>query len=1144
MKRGKKTSPTSTAIAGALSLVLFPAAGAAANEAGDTPDATPQTGSAAPKTQAGQAAPIEAVTPTPAAPDAAPEIAILFPPPETVLDLPSTEVVVQFPVGHQAQLSVNGKNVDPTQIGRTETDPASNLVTQFWYGVSLDEGSNTLTAEVSAEGNVGSLIECKVAVRGAPKRLTLRPAQKRAPADGRSRVVLVGELLDAAGNRSNRDAVVTLITSAGSFDEEDYSEDAPGFQVLATQGRFTATLRTGLQAQTVVLGATTGDLQSYTQIEFETALLPGLVAGVFQIRLGSQEGDLYRSFRDFLAPGNDTKLPLRVYSAAFATGQLGNWQLTGAYNSERRLNPDPQGRVALGDVAEADQVYPLYGDNASSTRLAQSRDRVFLRLERNRDYALWGDYGTQEFATRAQEFSATTRQLHALKGNYHVGNLQFTGFYGDNVQGFARDTLAPDGTSGYYFLSQRLLIVGSENVTLELEDLERPGVIVARKSLLRGADYEVDYDRGTLLFRQPLLRTDTGPFGEVLTRKIVVTYQYDGQDRSASALGSRLRYHFGSDVARERSIGTSYVRENQGTRRFELKGIDALLSLNNNGHLLAEYARSTNGEAGVRVDGSAFRVEAEREVFRGVQARVFGRSAGAGFANNATTSFVPGQTRLGTSWTARVGSATHLRLQYEREKNFGIAPQALTSLVTPGATAAPGTRLDNRLTSFSIGAEQRLGSTSLQTDWIARKREDRAGALAASSQQLLSRVSVPLASSLTFRALNTTTLSAQVDTVVSDRTSLGVDWAVRPGVEVRLAQELFHRGPLQGKSVTRLDTTSDYALNQNTQVLSRFSLLKGADGLSGQGTTGLKHGLLVARGLRLNLTYERVLGDFFNRSAAGPRQGELATGQSGAALGFAGGQNWGAGLEYTGRENLQASARYERQLSSGGGNTALSASISGKLSTPITALLHYQQAGATNRALGALGDTGHLKVGLAYRHPRHDRWNALLRYEYRRNPSTIPTTLLLGSGTGARDHTFAVEGIYAPSWRWEHYGKYAVRNSTSYLAQDFTSHSRIGLAQWRSTYRLGFSAELVGEARWVSQPSAGYQNRGFAVEAGFYLTPDLRLGAGYSFGKVDDVDFSGSRYRGGVYVGVTAKLNELFSGWGLQKRGNSKKQNR
>ncbi len=74
----------------------------------------------------------------------------------------------------------------------------------------------------------------------------------------------------------------------------------------------------------------------------------------------------------------------------------------------------------------------------------------------------------------------------------------------------------------------------------------------------------------------------------------------------------------------------------------------------------------------------------------------------------------------------------------------------------------------------------------------------------------------------------------------------------------------------------------------------------------------------------------------------------------------------------------------------------------------------------------------------------------------------------------------------------------------------------------------------MGEARVINQ--SDYTETGFVVEAGYYLTPNLRVAGGYAFGEIDDRDFDGSRSASGPYLGVTMKLNQLFSGFGLQKR--------
>jgi len=1075
-------------------------------------------------------------------------VQILSPTPDTIADDPATTVILQFPALSEVELQVNGQLVDKSLIGRTETDSKTNLTTQIWYGVSLKEGENTISAQVAGRTPVIT----RVILRGAPKRLTVETVEARIPADARSLAKVRGQLVDENGNRSNRDAVITLIPSAGEFIGADLKPDQPGFQVEAKKGEFTANLRSDLKAQTVRIRATANDLEAFTQVQFETALRPSLVSGVVDVRLGARGTDYYGKLRDFLPPNNDKRTQLDFHSAVFATGAVGDWLFTGAYNSDRALNEDCNCDNRLFKTYQfSEQNYPVYGDSSTVDAIAPSIDSVYLRFERSTgkaspDYAMWGDYNTEEFAQRSQQFTAITRQLHGFKTNYNLGNLQFTGLYGNNLEGFQRDTVAPDGTSGYYFLSRRILIPGSENVFIELEELNRPGTVLQRKQLNRGPDYEIDYDRGTILFRQPVLRTDIDDQGQVLVRRIVATYQYDSKDSNSNIYAGRLQYNFSRTLNSQSWLAATYLQENHGLRDFQLYGADAMISLGSQAKFIAEYAHSQN-ESDVMgmVSGDAYRLEAEANITNALQGRAYYRFADAGFANNATISFVPGQTRYGAQLTGKLTSSTNLRVQYDHEDNFGIAPQPLNTfeeLFTPRTQAIAGSKVDNSLSTISAGIQQRLGKATLGVDWIHRDRQDRisGSGLDSNSDQLRSRLSYPLARNLTFQAQNELTLSSDTDSVYPDRTILGLNWAAIPGINVSLAQQFYTRGQFDGNSITSLSINGEHKLGTDTTITGRYSILGGANELTTQGAIGLNNRWTVASGLHLNLAYEHIFGSFFGRTAAGSQFAQPFTaGQSASSIGFNGGDSYSLGLEYTDNPQFQASARYEHRTSSSGSNTVISAGALGKISPALTALLRYQQANSSNvqtrliASLPGLGDTVNLRMGIAYRDPNNDKFNALLRYEYRQNPAVIPDTILLGSGTGSQDHTFAMEGIYAPNWQWEFYGKYALRNSTSYLANDLVGTSTVNLAQLRATYRLGYSMDLVGEARWIGQSS--YMETGFLLETGYYLTPNLRLSAGYVFGNVDDRDFSGTRSAGGPYLGLTLKLNELFDGFGLQK---------
>ncbi|MEO0488152.1 MAG: TonB-dependent receptor, partial [Cyanobacteria bacterium J06659_2] len=312
------------------------------------------------------------------------------------------------------------------------------------------------------------------------------------------------------------------------------------------------------------------------------------------------------------------------------------------------------------------------------------------------------------------------------------------------------------------------------------------------------------------------------------------------------------------------------------------------------------------------------------------------------------------------------------------------------------------------------------------------------------------------------------------------------------------------------------------------------------------GTVGLEQGFTLAPGLRLDLAYEHVFNNISSITAAGTQFVQpFAVGSGASSLLLTDGDSFSVGLSYTDNPDLQASARLEHRSSSQGSNTVFTASALGRLSPAVSVLFNYELASAANQSLDGLGTSSTLKLGLAYRDPHSDQFNALLRYEYRGNPSATPETLLFGSDIGSEEHLFTAEAIYAPNWRWEFYGKYAFRTSTTRIGgigssetggfDDFVSNSAVHLAQFRTTYRLGYDWDVVGEARWIGS-SAGYTEMGAALELGYYPTPDLRLSAGYSFGSAYDRDFTGSnRSAGGFYFGITAKLNSLFGGFGLQE---------
>ncbi len=1077
----------------------------------------------------------------------------------------STHLILQYHAESEVTIRINGKPLDRDTITTLERDESQNLAIQIWYNIPLKVGNNAIA--VSANNADPTIV--RVTVEQPQIALEIKPVgDPRLPADGRSTLVFAGTISDENGDPLTGETLVTLTASAGEFIDSDRDPDRPGFQVLARDGNFRARLRSDIQAQKVQIRAAlslnneqlstnNGErvLETFTQVEFVTHLRPSLVSGVVDLRIGTSGTDFWGSRRDFLAPYTlDEGVQVDLDAAFFAIGTVGEWLVTAAYNSDRPLNQTCDGITRLFRGPQmCEQQYSVYGDSSTVDYITPSIDSVYLRLERTSstigaetDYLMWGDYTSSEFDRPSQVFSAQTRQLHGFKSNISVGDLQISALYSPDVEGFQRDTIAPDGTSGYYFLSHRLLVEGSESIIIESEEVNRPGRIVETERLSRGQDYEIDYDRGTILFRRPIQALNFDPYGNSLSRKIVATYQYEG-GRETSILAGRAQYNFSHDFETPSWLAFSYWQEDQGAIDYKLYSADFLLSLSPHAAIVGEYAFSDKTSS-LEADesDSAYRLRFTGNISPTVRTEAYYQSVEEDFNNTATSSFVPGQTSYGASVSAQVSPTTLLSASYDYEENFGFAPEVRTTLFDPfnpqfdllsaRSEDPSGDRLNNDLTEVRVGVQQQLGEVTANLDYVNRTRGDRIeDTFNSSASQIVTGVRIPITETLAFRGQNELNLNNSSDPIYPNRTTLGLEWEMQPGTTLQFAHQFFNGGLLGDNSITSLSTAMERQIGEDTTITSRYALVGGQNGMRGEEAIGLHHRWTLSPGFHVDVGYERILTEISSQTASGFRFSQpFATGQSGSSLNISGGESYSVGFEYTLNPDFQASARVEHRDNSQGSNTVVRAAAAGKITPALTALVRFQQASAANQLLEDLGPTAHLKVGLAYRDPKNDAFNALLRYEYRYNPSTVPDTLLFSSGTGYRDHLFGVEAIYAPNWRWEFYGKYAFRYSLTELSDNFSSETFIHLGQMRATYRLGYQWDISTEMRWLGQPSANFSEFGWVVDLGYYLTPDVRLGVGYIFGNVDDADFSGYRSNDGIFFGVTMKVNELFNGFGRQ----------
>ncbi len=71
-----------------------------------------------------------------------------------------------------------------------------------------------------------------------------------------------------------------------------------------------------------------------------------------------------------------------------------------------------------------------------------------------------------------------------------------------------QDELQGDGTSGLYRLSRSPIVIGSDKLRIEMRDRFEITRVVETRELSRFIDYDLDYERGTVFFKEPVPSRD------------------------------------------------------------------------------------------------------------------------------------------------------------------------------------------------------------------------------------------------------------------------------------------------------------------------------------------------------------------------------------------------------------------------------------------------------------------------------------------------------------------------------------------------------------------------------------------------------------------------------------------------------------
>ncbi|GAB4277076.1 MAG: hypothetical protein Kow0092_32880 [Deferrisomatales bacterium] len=597
---------------------------------------------------------------------ATPGLEWVSPPAGYLPPIPSVHIQVKHRPGDQITLLLDGRPVSPLNFEETIVNSRKTAALSRWRGVDLEEGDNRfeVVARDKSGAETGRIVRT-IHCSGPPVEARLLERASVLVADGIEPVVIAVQLLDRDGQPARQGTV-------GEF------RVAPPYRAAErADRRLEAMPGAPEQRPTYTVGA-----DGVALLELE----PTTEGGTVQLRIPMADGReeelsvrLRPKPRDWILVGfaegtagyrtirgNQTSLTGdagndRLWTdgrvAFYAKGAIqGKWLLTAAYDSGKPTGTAGEG---LFQTIDPDRFYPVYGDTTRQRYDAPSSEKLYVKLEREAFYALFGDYAVGLTET---ELARYDRSVTGLKSAYENERYKVILFATETDQAFVKDEIRGRGITGPYRLSRRNLVANSEKVTVQVRDRFRSEIIHSEEALERHRDYDIDYEEGRITFREPVFSTDPS-LNPVF---IVVDYEsFDAHD-DAVTFGGRVQV----EVVKGLRLGATHVEEGTTGADGRLTGVDVEYEIVEGTTFRAEYAHSTNGTEGSGGSDDAYLAEIEHRSKR-VDATAYYREAGEGFGLGQLNDSETGTRKIGAEGTVRVTEHVDLRAQAYRQKQLG-----------------------------------------------------------------------------------------------------------------------------------------------------------------------------------------------------------------------------------------------------------------------------------------------------------------------------------------------------------------------------------------------------------------------------------------------------------------------------------------
>jgi large repetitive protein len=1029
--------------------------------------------------------------------------AILHPSNQQVLGFAQTSVTVKGDISATLVLRLNGDLLPTARVGRHSKSVVGKLQLLEYVGIDLKPGINTLELTQEEVGGKSTSSTISVTAPGSLARLLLRAPDQALPADGRSVVRIVLDVLDANNVPVAARTAITLDSSLGRWRTRDLNPEESGVQIFVEGGRADLELESPAHPGDAYVHAASGSISAETKLRFvpelRSLVAVGVVEGVLNLRkldsralqpARAQDG-FEQQLRTVAEDFNSNRGSAHARAALFLKGKVsGEYLLTLAYDS------DKASKERLFRDIQPGEFYPVYGDSSVTGFDAQSTSRLYVRVDKGRSHVLYGDYSTQIEPPQTgsnstgdeRRLGQYARSLTGIKSQIESadGRSQVMAFASRASTSQVIDELPARGVSGPYVLSRLPLVENSEKVELLTRDRNLSSVVLRTQKLTRFVDYEIDSTTGRIFLKAalPTLDSDFNP------NYLRISYEVEQGGDQFWTGGINASHQLTSSV----TVGATLVRDNDPTKPLSLQSVGVTAKLGERTVAVVETAR-TETPLSSSERGHAARAEVRHDGAE-LKAQVHITKASTGF-ENAVAAVTKGVEEVGAKASYKINEDISVRGEYLKSQDHNTQVRREGKQIGLDYAINDKVRAEFGLRNSHVSEQPPTGGAP------AIGPQDTTSARVKIIGQVPNHPQLSLF----------TEYEQDVENSERRNASLGGEYRLENGARIYGRHELisslgsaYSLNDAQQRNATVLGIQSDAA--KSTSLFSEYRVRDAISGREAEAAVGLRNRWQLGDGLSLGAGFERV-------STLGGSPTNNSTVLTGA-------------VEYTGDPDWKGSARLELRKSTSADTALLTAGGAYRLDQTYSALVkNVLSASKTHGGARKIEDW--LQLGLAYRGAAPNQHNALYRAEYRWEETDEPT----GPDSQRNVGILSMHHNYQPKPEWLLSARVAAKWASD-RSLGLASRYNTQLLSARATYDLSKRWDLGVQAVAFFGGSARARQLGLGTELGYLLTENLWLSVGYNLFDFSDKDLSGQDHTNrGLYVRLRWKFDEnLFQSSG------------